>query len=64
MGLLLAVLSPFLTANLPEGLIGELLVVAVAGALGAAVYLGMLRLLHVAEMNALAARLPRRSRKS
>ena len=61
MGLLLAVLTPLLTANLPDGLIGEVLVVAVAGALGAAVYLGMLRLLHVAEVDALAARLSRRS---
>ena len=31
MGLLLAVLTPLLTANLPGGLIGEVLVVAVAG---------------------------------
>jgi len=61
MGLLLAVLTPLLTANLPGGLIGEVLVVAVAGGLGAAVYLVMLRLLHVAEVEALAARLSRRS---
>ena len=61
MGLLLAVLTPLLTANLPRGLIGEVLVVAVAGIAGAAVYLVMLRLLHVAEVDALTARLSRRS---
>ena len=61
MGLLLAALTPLLTANLPDGLIGEVLVVAVASIAGAAIYLVMLRLLHVAEVDALAARLSRRS---
>ena len=61
MGLLLAALTPLLTANLPGGLIGEILVVAIAGGLGAAVYLVMLRLLHVAEVDTLTARLSRRS---
>jgi putative peptidoglycan lipid II flippase len=60
-GLLIAALTPFLTANLPHGLLGEVLVVAIAGGVGAAAYLGMLRLLHVTEMDTLVTRLLRRS---
>ncbi len=57
MGMALALLSRLLILLLPHGLIGEALVVALAGGVGAVIYLGALRLLHVVEIETLIERL-------